>query len=213
MDPSGCMGTEIYLQLYGPNSKGSFRRKLFLGVHHHCYSSRYHNHRLVTRSWNKSRSTWYNTIKIKSTFIIYFHVLGFSEPNKVQTLFLLVRQHFVTKYKIRRAVEEDNDDLVPLIHIDSERLQEIYGEFYIGEILTRHCDSGRQLIVAEYAEHAVAVLCLNAAINDELLNQAFELIPFYGLRKAHPEDDIEHADLSAEISTMGISVGDEEQMC
>lgn len=69
------------------------------------------------------------------------------------------------KYKMRRAVEEDNDDLVPLIETNSKRLQEMYGSFYIAELLTRHKDSGRQIIVAEHKGIAVAVLILNQAVN------------------------------------------------
>lgn len=103
----------------------------------------------------------------------------------------MVRQHFVPKYTIRKAVEEDNDDLVPLIHTHSERLKEVYGEYYISEILTRHQDSGRQIIVAEYANTVVAVLCLNSTVDFETLNEQFELVPYYGLRKPHSDDSLE----------------------
>lgn len=51
----------------------------------------------------------------------------------------------MVNYKIRRAVEEDNDDLVPLIDLYSKRLVELYGNYYIAEILTRHKDSGKVL--------------------------------------------------------------------
>lgn len=69
------------------------------------------------------------------------------------------------KYKMRRAVEEDNDDLVPLIDTNSKRLKEIYGSFYIAELLTRHKGTGRQIIVAEHKGVAIAVLILNKIIN------------------------------------------------
>ncbi|KAF5281306.1 hypothetical protein FQR65_LT14767 [Abscondita terminalis] len=115
---------------------------------------------------------------------------GFYDSKKVQTLYLLVRQHFVTNYKIRRAVEEDNDDLVPLVYEHSHRLTETYGEFYVAEIIMRHPDSGRQLIVAEYDDMAVSVLFLNSSVNNSLLNDEFELVPFHGLRKPHPNDEV-----------------------
>lgn len=128
---------------------------------------------------------------------------------KVQTVYLMVRPHFVTKYKLRRAVEEDNDDLVPLIHEYCPRFKELYGEFYIAEILTRHKGSGRQLIVAEHQEEAVAVLCLNSTVNFDLLNHQFELLPFYGLRKKDPRDVIEHPRFAAAASDENLTENEE----
>lgn len=103
----------------------------------------------------------------------------------------MVRQNFVPKYTLRRAVEEDNDDIVPLIHDHSRRLREIYGEFYVSEILTRHQDSGRQIVVAEHSNTVVAVLSLNGTVDLDELNEQFELLPFYGLRKPDRSDCIE----------------------
>uniref|UniRef100_A0A1Y1KGI0 Cilia- and flagella-associated protein 61 N-terminal domain-containing protein n=2 Tax=Photinus pyralis TaxID=7054 RepID=A0A1Y1KGI0_PHOPY len=57
-------------------------------------------------------------------------------------------------------------------------------------MITRHQNSGRQLIVAEYNDNAVAVLCLNEVLNEPLLNEEFELAPFYGLRKSHLDDNV-----------------------
>lgn len=109
---------------------------------------------------------------------------------KVQSLFIFTRSRYVSKYKVRRAVEEDNDDLVELINTHSSLLQEFYGDFYIAELLTIFSECGRQIIVAEHKEEAVAVMCLNEAINYDLLNQNFELRPFYGLKKTHDDDEL-----------------------
>lgn len=109
----------------------------------------------------------------------------------MQSLYLFVRQHFVKKYKIRRAVEEDNDDLVPLIDSHSPLLRETYGDYYIAELLTSFSDCGRSIIVAEHNEDAVAVMCLNEAVNYEDLEINFELKPFYGLRIPSDEDEIQ----------------------
>nr|CAI5824831.1 unnamed protein product [Callosobruchus analis] len=105
-----------------------------------------------------------------------------------QRLYVFNRENFVLKYKIRRAVEEDNDDLVPLINTHSLRLEEMYGRYYIAEILTRYKDSGRQIIVAEHEGNAVAVLCLNESVCYKVLNEEFELTCYNGLKKPHPDD-------------------------
>ncbi|KAJ8916545.1 hypothetical protein NQ315_000187 [Exocentrus adspersus] len=109
-------------------------------------------------------------------------------PKSSQVVYIIQKQNFTIKYKIRRAVEEDNDDLIPLIETNSKRLKELYGSYYIAELLTRHKDTGRQIIVAEYKGIAVAVLILNQIINSKVLNEEFELVPFNGLKKPHPDD-------------------------
>lgn len=91
---------------------------------------------------------------------------------------------------MRRAVEEDNDDIVPLIEMQTTRLKDLYGDYYIAEIINRHPQSGRQLIVAEYKEEAVAVMCVTEKINYDLINTHFELLPFYGLKKPSDRDHI-----------------------
>ncbi|XP_050302065.1 cilia- and flagella-associated protein 61-like [Anthonomus grandis grandis] len=115
----------------------------------------------------------------------------YKKSQKIQSIYRIARESFVLSYKIRRAVEEDNDDLVPMIDQYSKRLIELYGHYYIAEILTRHKDSGRQIIVAEYGGSAVGVMILNEAVNYDLLNEEFELTPFHGLRQKSEQDDVD----------------------
>lgn len=119
-----------------------------------------------------------------------------STNSKTQSLLKVNRESIMVTYKIRRAVEEDNDDLVPLINLYSKRLVELYGHYYIAELLTRHKDCGRHIIVAEYQGAAVSVMILNDIVNHDLLNEEFELLPFHGLRKKTEEDNIELDSLS-----------------
>lgn len=92
---------------------------------------------------------------------------------------------------MRRAVEEDNDDIIPLIDMYSPTVKEFYGDYYIAEILTRFQDSGRQIIVAEYNEKVVGVMCLNETVNYEMINDNFEVVPYHGLRKEHEDDEVD----------------------
>ncbi|KAJ0176178.1 hypothetical protein K1T71_008352 [Dendrolimus kikuchii] len=101
-------------------------------------------------------------------------------------LYTAQRQDFCPKLRMRRAVEEDNDDIVAILDKKSPKLKEIYGEYYISEIVGRIPESGRKLIVAEHQEQAVGVMCLNSEINYKKLQTLYELKPFYGLRKATP---------------------------
>ncbi|KAL3269154.1 hypothetical protein HHI36_008233 [Cryptolaemus montrouzieri] len=113
---------------------------------------------------------------------------GNISPQTTTTLGLLARKDFFTNYKIRRAVEEDNDDVVAIIDRSSSTLKQIYGEYYISELL-RVEGTSRHIIVAEMDGYAVAVLIANEDVNYAVLNESFEVGPFHGFRTVHDDDD------------------------
>ncbi|XP_022914624.2 cilia- and flagella-associated protein 61-like [Onthophagus taurus] len=120
-----------------------------------------------------------------------------------QRLFVFTREKFTDYYRMRAAVVEDNDDLVRLLQTHSKRLKDIYGDFYIAEMLK--IDPTRNIIVAECEQDTVAVMCLNSIVNIELLNEEFELEAFNALQKPSsidkfrslmPQGDIEKKESS-----------------
>lgn len=113
------------------------------------------------------------------------------------------REDFTCHYTIRRAVEEDNDDLVAII---PQIVEDTYGPYYISEIL-RLSETNRQIIVSEYRGKAVGVLCLNEVVNYEVLNEEFELVPYNGLRKPDIADEV----ISQQCSQMVLGMEDEYQ--
>ncbi|XP_013136232.1 PREDICTED: cilia- and flagella-associated protein 61-like [Papilio polytes] len=110
---------------------------------------------------------------------------GFREGN-CSYFYAAMRQDFCPKLKIRGAVEEDNDDIVEILDKKCPQLKELYGEYYISEIISRHPTMKRKVIVAAYQDHVIGVMCLNAEVNYENLQNTYELHPYYGLRKATP---------------------------
>ncbi|KAG5864879.1 hypothetical protein JTB14_021706 [Gonioctena quinquepunctata] len=90
-------------------------------------------------------------------------------------------------------------------------LQECYGSYYIAELLTRHKDMGRHIIVAEYQGTAVSVLCLNEIVNFKVLNEEFELAPYNGLKKPHPDDliDLSMEDIRQSLDKLHTKAEDE----
>ncbi|XP_049875588.1 cilia- and flagella-associated protein 61-like [Pectinophora gossypiella] len=102
--------------------------------------------------------------------------------DKLPALLIAERKEVCPRLRVRRAVEEDNDDIVPIIERHSERLRELYGDYYISELIARHPESDRVLVVCEHKELAVGVMCLNTQINFEALEEGYELSPFAGLR-------------------------------
>ncbi|XP_052750264.1 cilia- and flagella-associated protein 61 [Galleria mellonella] len=109
-----------------------------------------------------------------------------SDNDNTQFLLTAMRQEFCPKLRIRRAVEEDNDDIVEILDKKCPRLKELYGDYYISEIIGRHPDMNRKLIVAEAQDQAVGVMCLNSVINYQKLQSIYELEPYHGLIKATP---------------------------
>lgn len=117
-------------------------------------------------------------------FILFLDI----NTRKSQHIYVIVRRSFVFPYKLRGAVEEDNDDINSLIETYSTKLAEIYGEFYIAELLTKFNNKKRKIIIAEYKDKAIGVLCLNDDVNYQLLLSEFEIGPYNGLKKAHERD-------------------------
>ncbi|XP_014600081.1 PREDICTED: cilia- and flagella-associated protein 61-like [Polistes canadensis] len=115
--------------------------------------------------------------------------IDFKDTFMVQALYLSTRYTVIPRLKIRRAVEEDNDDIIPIIDADSSYVKELYGEYYISEMI-RYPDGHRQLIVSEDDNGlTTGVICLNSNIDVDILNENFELNVYRGLRKPHETDD------------------------
>ncbi|CAG4996816.1 unnamed protein product [Parnassius apollo] len=68
---------------------------------------------------------------------------------RIPSLNIAERNDVCLNLRIRRAVEEDNDDILPIIERHSKRLREIYGDFYISELVSRHPESERVILVCE----------------------------------------------------------------
>ncbi|XP_047351705.1 cilia- and flagella-associated protein 61-like isoform X3 [Vespa velutina] len=114
--------------------------------------------------------------------------IDFKDTFLVQALYISTRYSIIPRLKIRRAVEEDNDDIIPIIDADSSYVKELYGEYYISE-MTRYPDGHRHLIVSEDDNGlATGVICVNSTIDVDLLNENFELNIYGGLRKTHETD-------------------------
>lgn len=56
--------------------------------------------------------------------------------------------------------EEDNDDIVEILDSKCPRLKKLYGSYYISEIIGRHPESNRKVIVPEVRVHNHCVLKL-----------------------------------------------------
>ncbi|NXT78301.1 CFA61 protein, partial [Zapornia atra] len=103
------------------------------------------------------------------------------------TLFVCPRHPYHPQLYVRKARLEDYDDLMPIWTRQSETLKEIYNECFLADLL-EHQDEENQAVVCEDGDIAVGFMSLCSQIDVSLLQECFDLGPFHGLCKPHPED-------------------------
>lgn len=99
----------------------------------------------------------------------------------------LTCKYFTSSFFRSRGREEDNDDVVSIIHAETPLLKEFYGEFYVSEMV-RNPDGCRKLIISEEDDRATGVMFINKNIDVDTLIDNFQLVPYNGLRKPHKKD-------------------------
>ncbi|KAK7506894.1 hypothetical protein BaRGS_00001745 [Batillaria attramentaria] len=100
---------------------------------------------------------------------------GSTGPTNKCALFVCGRSEHVPVLHIRDARVEDHDDLTPIFNRQSDMLKATYGEYFLAELI-------------EVEGSAVGFLSISNDVNFPMLNECFELGPFHGLRKPHPDD-------------------------
>ncbi|BFZ07341.1 hypothetical protein BsWGS_10380 [Bradybaena similaris] len=103
-------------------------------------------------------------------------------------LYVCRRHEHVPVLHIRQAFVEDHDDLTPIFNRQSTMLQDTYGDYFLAELIEAQ-DADMQCLVAEVEKTSYGFMSISTDVNLDLLNECFELIPFHGLRKPHPDDD------------------------
>ncbi|KAM7061432.1 cilia- and flagella-associated protein 61 [Acridotheres tristis] len=103
------------------------------------------------------------------------------------TLLACPRQRCHPQLDVRQARMEDYDDLMLIWTPQSETLRETYGEYVLVDLLEREGEEN-QAAVCEVDGTAVGFMSLCSHVNISLLQECFDLGPFHGLCKPHPED-------------------------
>ncbi|XP_044298957.1 cilia- and flagella-associated protein 61 isoform X2 [Varanus komodoensis] len=82
---------------------------------------------------------------------------------------------------------EDHDDLAPLFARHNDTLKQTYGEYFLAELIEAQ-DEENIAVVCEDGGLAVGFMSVCSEVNIQLLHECFELGPFHGLCKPHPDD-------------------------
>ncbi|NWV60616.1 CFA61 protein, partial [Malurus elegans] len=106
------------------------------------------------------------------------------------TLLVCPRHRCHPRLHVRQASMEDYDDLMQIWTPQSEALKEIYGEYLLVDLLELD-DEENQAAVCEVGGTAVGFMSLCSQVNVSLFQECFDLGPFHGLCKPHPEDILE----------------------
>ncbi|NXG72439.1 CFA61 protein, partial [Baryphthengus martii] len=88
---------------------------------------------------------------------------------------------------VRKARLEDYDDLMPIWTHQNEALKESYSEYFLADLIA-HQDEENQAVVCEDGDTAVGFMSLCSQVDISLFQEYFDLRPFHGLCKPHPED-------------------------
>jgi hypothetical protein len=94
------------------------------------------------------------------------------------------RLDIITPLFIRMARVEDHDNLVAVFNAQSEVITDIYGEYFIAELIEAQNDENKAL-VAEVDGRAVGLMCLTSDVDINVLSQCFQLDPYDNLLKPH----------------------------
>jgi len=92
------------------------------------------------------------------------------------------RLDIITPLFIRMARVEDHDNLVAVFNAQSEVITDIYGEYFIAELIEAQNDENKAL-VAEVDGRAVGLMCLTSDVDINVLSQCFQLDPYDNLLK------------------------------
>ncbi|KFP84641.1 PREDICTED: uncharacterized protein C20orf26-like, partial [Apaloderma vittatum] len=103
------------------------------------------------------------------------------------TLLVCPRHWHHPQLHVRQARLEDCDDLMPIWTHQSETLKETYGEYFLADVIECQ-DEGNRAVVCEAGDAVVGFMSLCSQVNVSLLQEYFDLRPFHGLCKPHPED-------------------------
>ncbi|XP_040602369.1 cilia- and flagella-associated protein 61 isoform X2 [Mesocricetus auratus] len=105
-------------------------------------------------------------------------------------VYICHRHDHYPQLHIRKARVEDHDDLMPIfLHYDNT-LREIYGEYFLAELIEAQ-DEENHSVVCEVEGKAVGFMSVCSSVNLNLLHECFDLGPFHGFCVPHPDDLLE----------------------
>lgn len=118
--------------------------------------------------------------------------------NMSSEIYISNRSQIISVLEIRKAMEQDHDDLVEVCNMQSELNTKIYGEFFIAQLIANQNEQ-KKAIVAQVESKAIGLMSLTTEIDYSILAKNFELETFDNLFSSEYMDAIKHRRLELEI--------------
>ncbi|KAG9484247.1 hypothetical protein GDO78_009909 [Eleutherodactylus coqui] len=109
------------------------------------------------------------------------------------SMYICHRHKHCPQLHIRKARVEDHDDLIPIFMCHNDTLKATYGEYFLAELIKAQ-DEHNHAVVCEDQGYAVGFMSVCSEVNVQLLQDSFDLAPFHGLCKPHPDDVLQRTD-------------------
>ncbi|XP_078505462.1 cilia- and flagella-associated protein 61 isoform X2 [Lissotriton helveticus] len=103
------------------------------------------------------------------------------------SLYVCHRHQHSPQLFIRKARVRDHDDLIHIFKRQDDTLTETYGNYFLAELIEAQ-DEENHAVVGEDNGTAVGFMSVSTEVNLNLLQDCFDLGPFHGLCKPHPDD-------------------------
>ncbi|XP_061443815.1 cilia- and flagella-associated protein 61 isoform X3 [Rhineura floridana] len=125
-------------------------------------------------------------INLATAFLPMKSILG-STLDFDYSLYVSHRNQYCPQLYVRCARVEDHDDLTPIFAHHNDTLRQIYGDYFLAELIEAQ-DEENVAVVCEDDGTAVGFMSVCSKVNIQLLHDCFDLGPFHGLCKPHPDD-------------------------
>uniref|UniRef100_A0A670K7K1 L-amino-acid oxidase n=1 Tax=Podarcis muralis TaxID=64176 RepID=A0A670K7K1_PODMU len=102
-------------------------------------------------------------------------------------LYVSHRHQYCPQLYVRCARVEDHDDLTPIFARHNDTLRKTYGDYFLAELIEAQ-DEENRAVVCEDDGVAVGFMSVCSEVSIQLLHDCFDLGPFHGLCKPHPDD-------------------------
>ncbi|XP_033010297.1 cilia- and flagella-associated protein 61-like [Lacerta agilis] len=102
-------------------------------------------------------------------------------------LYVSHRHQYCPQLYVRCARVEDHDDLTPIFARHNDTLRKTYGDYFLAELIEAQ-DEENRAVVCEDDGMAVGFMSVCSEVSIQLLHDCFDLGPFHGLCKPHPDD-------------------------
>ncbi|BFG06398.1 cilia- and flagella-associated protein 61 [Drosophila madeirensis] len=156
------------------------------------------NFLIVSRPPSSLKNDAYEAIQqYGQTYYPTFSTL--SEQRGLPSVIIINRRDVMPTISFRKALPEDNDDIVEMIDHEEPQLRQKNGDFYIAEeLLDSERTGGKELIiVAELAENIAGLMWLTDKLDVELLATNFHLQRLGNLVRCTP--GAKHGKVSLEV--------------